>query len=183
MFKKIKTKTWDKLFLWTLLAHLAVTTIMGVLMPDGSQLAGAHRLVLPLTDLIPNVKRYAEKSVDPMFAETFIGCSLVIAAIFLVFFMVRMPVKQGRVFSKRWERPLGLVWGTSVAIGMVCILWLGPINPVSKGRAYFIIQAATSSYAGIVMVMNSLLVSMPLFMCIFIFMIFRGTSTHLIDHA
>lgn len=150
-------------------------------MPDGSQLATAHQLVLPLTDLIPNVKRYAEKSIDPVFAETFISYSLVIALVCLLIVALRMPAKQGKVFFKRWERFRVLLFFTACCVGMICIVWLGPINPVSKGRAYFMIEAATSSYAGIVIVMNSLLVSIPLFCFSGAFIAVRGTSTHHID--
>lgn len=182
MHNQKKTKTWDYIGLWALFWHLVVTTVMGTLMPEGRQLAAAHQLVLPLTDLIPNVKRYAEKSIDPIFAETFIGYSLVIAVVFLVVVMLRMPAKQGKVFFKRWQRFRVVLGFTACCLGMICILWLGPINPASKGRAYFMIQAATSSYAGIVMVMNSLLVSMPFCCLVGAFIGFRGTSTH-INHA
>lgn len=183
MLNQKGTQPWDYIVLWALFWHLVVTTIMGVFMPEGGQLAAAHQLVLPLTDLIPNVKRYAEKSIDPIFAETFIGCSLGIAAVIFVFVMLRMPAKRGKVFFKRWQRFFGLIWVTFAAVGGVCILWLGSISPVSEGRAYFIIQAATSSYAGIVIVMNSVLVGIPLSMFLLIFIVFRGTSTHLVDQV
>jgi hypothetical protein len=178
-----KVISWDRYLLWTLAAHFAITTMLGALMRTGSSLSALHQFVLPLTDLIPNVKRYADKSVDAVFAETFIGCSLIIAAVLFVIFAIKLPAKTGKTFYRQWERPLVLIWGTFLCMGLICVMWFGPINPLSKGRAYFMIHAATSSYAGIVLVMNNLLVWIPLFMLLMTFGAFRSTSTHLIDHT
>lgn len=183
MNKSTDTKKWANIGLWALFWHLIVSTILGGVMPEGNKLEMAHQLILPLTDLIPNVKRYAQKSIDPIFAETFIGYSLTIAAVVLGIVILRLPAKKGKIFFKRRERFFAVFGFTAFCMGLVCIFWFGPVNPASEGRAYFIIQAATSSYAGIVIAMNSLLVSLPLMCFAFIFIVVRGTSTHIVNQA
>lgn len=177
MYDQNAAKSWEKLFMWTLLGHMTLTTTGGLLLPDGSKLAGAHQLIAPLVDLIPNVGNYAARSIDPVFAETFIGYSLVVAAIFLLLFMAKMPSKTGKVFLKSRERWIALSGCTLGSVGVLGIVWLVPSNPVSRGRAYFIIEAATSSQLGIALGMNILLVGIPLLCAGATYAMFRSTST------
>jgi heme/copper-type cytochrome/quinol oxidase subunit 4 len=145
-------------------AHAVGIALLGALLPSGEHLAWLHRLVSPVVELIPNAIRITNRSPDPVFAQTFIGLSLVIALLMLLYFILAMRGYHTKAFESTWKRFLALFYNWVVAgVIMLGILWFMPyLDPLSKGRAYFLLNAATSSTAGVFTVMNQLVVGMPL---------------------
>jgi hypothetical protein len=144
--------------------HAFGTSLLGALLPSGEHLGWLHRLVSPLVELIPNAVRITNRSPDPVFAQTFIGLSLVIAFLVLLYFIVAVRGYHTKTFESTSRRFLALfyIWVVAGVI-MLGILWFMPyLDPVSKGRAYFLLKAATSGNSGVLTVMNQLVVGIPL---------------------
>lgn len=145
------------------LGHAIGTFLLGVLLPSGEHLELLHRLMLPFVKLIPNAVRITNRAHDPVFAQTFIGLSLLIAFLILLYFIVAVRGYHTKTFESTWKRSLSLVYGWVVFGGiMIGILWFMPyLDPVSKGRAFFLVKAATSGTTGVLTVMNQLVVGIP----------------------
>lgn len=144
-------------------AHAIATAVMGLLLPSGKHLTGLHQLLQPIVNLIPNAVRIPLRAPDPVFAQTFIGLSLLAAAATLLYFVVAVRGYRTRTFDSAVKRWLVLVYGWCVVSLCLTIAWWMPLlDPLSKGRAYFLLKAATSSDFGVVIVMNQLLVGFPM---------------------
>lgn len=153
------------------LSHAVGTAVIGTLLPSGEHLTWLHRLLQPVVNLIPNAIRIPLRAPDPVFAQTFIGLSLLIAAAILLYFVVAVRGYRTRTFDSAIKRWLVLVYGWCVVLLCLAIFWWMPLlDPLSKGRAYFILRAATSSDLGVVVVMNQLLVGFPMSMLLLIWL-------------
>ena len=147
------------------LGHAIETALLGVLLPSSEHLTALHRLMLPIVELIPNALRITSRAPDQIFAQTFIGLSLLIAFLILVYFIVAMRVYHTKTFESGRKRFYSLVYGWIVFGGiMLGIAWFVPyLDPASKDRTYFLVMAATSGTTGVLTVMNQLIVGLPLF--------------------
>lgn len=81
------------------IGHAIGTGLLGALLPGGDHLGFLHRLMLPIVELIPNAMRITSRSPDPMFAQTFIGLSLLIALMILLYFVFFMRGYHTRTFE------------------------------------------------------------------------------------
>lgn len=146
-------------------SHVISTVVIGLLLPGGEHLAWLHGLLQPVVSLIPNAVRIPLRAPDPVFAQTFIGLSLLIAAAILLYFVVGVRGYRTRTFDSAVKRWAGLFFGWCFVLLCLTISWFVPLlDPLSKGRAYFLLKAATSSDLGVVIVMNQLLVGFPMVM-------------------
>lgn len=152
------------------IGHAIGTAFLGLFMPSGEHLETLHRLMFPIVQLIPNAWRITNRVSDPTFAQAFIGLSLLIAFLILMYFVFFGRGYKIIVFESKWQRFLMLFYAwIFFGFVMIGIAWFMPyLDPASKGRAYFMIVAATSSTAGILTVMNQLIVGIPLFCFLFI---------------
>lgn len=144
-------------------AHAVGTMLLGALLPSGEHLGLLHSLMLPIVKLIPNAVRITNRAPDPVFAQTFIGLSLLIAFLILLYFIVAVRGYHTKTFESSWRRFWALVHIWLIVAVILGIAWFMPyLDPVSKGRAYFLVKAATSGTTGILTVMNQLVAGMPL---------------------
>lgn len=147
----------------TYFGHAIGTAALGALLPSGDQLSSLHALVRPVVELIPNAVRVTNRAPDPIFAQTFIGISLLIAFAILVIYVIAMRGYHTKTFlsaGKRWAVLL-VMW--LLVLFMLTSLWRWPyLDPLSKGRAHFLLMAATSGRLGVVTAMNQLVVGMPM---------------------
>ncbi len=151
----------------TYLGHATVTGVLGMLLPSGEHLGWLHERVLPVVELIPNAVRMTNRAPDPVFSQTFIGLSLVVAFAILVFYVVAMRGYHTRTFDRTITRILALAYVWGIVLILLAIFWWMPyLDPLSKGRAYFITRAAISSNLGVITAMNQLVVGMPLLCCL-----------------
>lgn len=152
------------------IGHAIGTALLGLFMPSGEHLEALHRLMLPIVKLIPNALRITNRVSDPEFAQAFIGLSLLIGFLILMYFVVFVRGYKIKVFESKWQRFLMLFYAwIFFGFVMIGISWFMPyLDPVSKGRTYFLVLAATSSTAGILTVMNQLIVGFPLFFFLFL---------------
>lgn len=145
--------------------HAISTAVLGLLMPSGEHLTWLHQLLQPIVNLIPNAVRIPLRAPDPVFAQTFIGLSLLAAAAILLYFVVAVHGYRTRTFDSAVKRWAGLFFGWCFVLLCLTIFWFVPLlDPLSKGRAYFFLKVATSSDLGVVIVMNQLLVGFPMVM-------------------
>lgn len=146
------------------LGHAIGTTLLGALLPSGEHLGWLHALVRPIVELIPNAVRITNRAPDPVFAQTFIGLSLVIAFLILLFFIVAVRGYHTKTFESTWRRALALLYIWGIVLVLLLSFWAVPyMDPASKGRAYFLVKAATSSNLGVLTFMNQSVVGFPLF--------------------
>lgn len=144
-------------------AHAIGTAVMGLLLPAGEHLTALHQWMQPVVNLFPNAVRIPLRAPDPVFAQTFIGLSLLAAAAVLLYFVVAVRGYRTRTFDSAIKRWTGLFLGWCLISLCLAIFWFVPLlDPLSKGRAYFLLKAATSSDFGVVIVMNQLLVGFPM---------------------
>jgi heme/copper-type cytochrome/quinol oxidase subunit 4 len=145
------------------LGHAIGTALLGGLLPSGEHLGPLHRLATPIVELIPNAIRLTNRTPDPIFAQTFVGFSLAIAFVILIYFIVAVRGYRTRTFDGTWQRTrlLLFIWGT-VLVLLLSFWFLPYMDPVGKGRAYLVVQAATSSKLGLLTAMNQLIVGFPL---------------------
>lgn len=145
-------------------SHAIGTALLGLLLPAGEHLAWLHSLVKPIVALIPNAARVTERAPDPVLAQTFIGLSLLIASAILLYCIVAVRGYHTKTFERSIQRWLSLMYMWGCVLLLLGIAWWMPyLDPLSKGRTYFMLKAATSSNAGVLVVMNQLLVGFPLF--------------------
>lgn len=145
------------------LAHAIGTALLGAVLPSGEYLEVLHRLMLPIVELIPNAMRITERAPDPMFAQTFIGLSLVIALAILLYFVVAVRGYHTKTFATSTKRWLALIYVWAIVLVMLGVAWFMPyLDPLSMGRTYFFLKAAASSNVGVLTVMNQLIVGLPL---------------------
>ncbi|NIM41637.1 MAG: hypothetical protein GTN84_11130 [Hydrogenophaga sp.] len=144
--------------------HAFGTAALGVLLPSGQHLVWLHSLMQPVVALIPNALRVTERAPDPVFAQTFIGLSLLIASAILLYCIVAVRGYHTKTFESSTKRWLALTHVWAIVLVILGIAWWMPyLDPISKGRAYFMLNAATSSKGGVLVIMNQLLVGFPLF--------------------
>jgi hypothetical protein len=145
------------------LAHAIGMALLGVLLPSGDHLGFVHRLVTPLVEAIPNAQRVTLLAPDPIFAQTYIGLSLVFALAILLFFIVKMRGYRTKTFDSARQRRGALASMWAIVAMSLGLFWFVPyLDPASKGRLYFLIHAATSSEFGVLFVMNLLIVGFVL---------------------
>lgn len=145
------------------LSHALGTTVLGVLMPTGEHLRWLHPLMLPVVELIPNAVRLTERAPDVVFAQTFIGLSLLISWVIVLLCVVALRGYHTRTFESTTKRAIALisVW-TTVGFG-IAVAWFAPyLDPLAHGRTHFLLQAATTSSVGVVTAMNVLVVWIPM---------------------
>lgn len=164
------------------LGHAMGTALLGAVLPSGEHLELLHRLMLPIVELIPNAVRITERAPDPMFAQTFIGLSLVIALVILLYFVVAVRGYHTKTFFSSTKRWLALIYVWAIVSMGLLIFWLIPyMDPLSEGRAYYLVKAATSSNLGVLTVMNQSVVGFPFF-C-FLMLWFGHACTTARNHA
>lgn len=147
----------------TYIGHATATGLLGLLLPSGEHLGWLHERVLPVVELIPNAVRMTNRAPDPVFAQTFIGLSLLVAFAILAFYVVAMQGYHTKTFDRTITRILTLAYGWALVLLMLSIAWWMPyLDPLSRGRAYFITRVAVSSNLGVITAMNQLVVGMPL---------------------
>lgn len=162
----------------TYLGHAVGTAVLGALLPPGDKLGHIHALVQPLVELIPNAVRITQRTADPVFAQTFLGLSLLMALAILVFYVVAMRGYHTRTFETTGKRLLLLAQAWVVVFPVLALLWWAPyLDPLSKGKAHFLINAAVSSHSGVITAMNQLIVGMPLVCCLLLWGVHACTST------
>ncbi|QHE88055.1 hypothetical protein F9K07_25755 [Hydrogenophaga sp. BPS33] len=145
------------------LGHAIGTAFLGLLLPSGEHLGPLHRLMLPIVELIPNAMRATARTPDPVFAQTFIGMSLLIAFLILLYFTVAVRGYHLKTFESRAKRWLALLYAWSVVCFLLLVLWKWPyLDPLSMSRSYFLLKAATSGTFGVLTAMNQLVVGIPL---------------------
>lgn len=146
--------------------HAVGTGLLGFMLPSGEHLGWLHRLVIPVVELIPNAVRLTNRSVDPILAQTFIGLSLAIAFLILLYFKIAVKDYRTKVFDSKLRRYTAILFGWVIFIVVfVGVFWFIPyMDPASKGKAYFLVKGATSGTPGMVLIMNQLIVGFPLFM-------------------
>jgi hypothetical protein len=93
------------------LGHALFTAVLGALLPSGEHLAWLHRLMLPVVELIPNAVRLTERAPDVVFAQTFIGLSLLISWAILLFCIVAVRGYHTRAFETSIRRVLAFTYG------------------------------------------------------------------------
>jgi len=143
--------------------HAVGTGLLGALLPSGEHLGWLHRLMLPIVEVIPNAMRITSRAPDPVFAQTFIGLSLLIALLILLYFVFFMRGYHTRTFDAAGRRYLVIAGGWLLTILMLSSFWIiSYMNPLSKGRTYFLLQAATSGEVGVLTMMNQLVAGGPL---------------------
>lgn len=145
------------------LGHALGSALLGILLPTGEYLTSLHEVVQPLVNLIPNAVRITERAPDPVFAQTFVGLSLVIAFAILLYFIVAVHDYHTRTFLNSKRRLLALAYGWVIVAALLGAFWFVPyLDPLSKGRAYFLLNAAVSSGWGVVTILNQLVVGLPM---------------------
>lgn len=135
----MNTPTWrEPPLIKVYLGHAIGTALLGAMLPSGEHLRSLHRLMLPIVELIPNVVRITSRAPDPVFAQTFIGLSLLIAFLILMYFIVAVRGYHTRTFDSTWKRFGMLLFGSLVGIS-----WFWPyLDPISKGKAYFFYKSS-----------------------------------------
>jgi hypothetical protein len=147
----------------TYFGHAALICLIGFLLPKGVDSNWLHGLMWPIVSLIPNAVRLTNRCVDPVFAQTLMGLSLLLSVLIIVFYIVAMRGYHTKAFESKFKRRWALIYVWSFVLLILTIFWVVPfIDPLSHGRAYFLLLGATSSYFGIMSVMNQLLVGGPL---------------------
>ncbi|TFY96444.1 hypothetical protein [Ramlibacter rhizophilus] len=149
------------------LGHTVGAALMGALLPKGDYLILMHSLIWPIVSWIPNVVRLTVNAPDPVFAQVFIGLSLIASTGILGFYCFFMGSRgyRTRTFNSAWHRVMFLSYMWVVLGTCLAILWVVPyVGPASKGRAYFLFKSATASDFGVVVVMNQLVVGLPFMM-------------------
>ncbi|MBL0421730.1 hypothetical protein JI739_15335 [Ramlibacter sp. AW1] len=155
------------------LGHSIVVALLGGLLPTGDSLSWLHSIVWPAAQLIPNAVLLTERAPDPIFAQTLIGISLWIAIGILAFHVAVMR-KWGyhtKTFSRPSHKFFALCCWWAIVSLLLSIAWFLPlVEPISQGRAYYLIRSATSGPFGVATAMNQLLVSMPLFLVLLLWL-------------
>lgn len=145
------------------IGHAIGTGLLGALLPGGEHLGFLHRLMLPIVEVIPNAMRITSRSPDPVFAQTFIGLSLLIALMILLYFVFFVRGYHTRTFETAGKRHLAIAGFWLLTILMLSSFWIiSYMNPLSKGRTYFLLQAATSGEVGVLTIINLLVAGGPL---------------------
>lgn len=144
--------------------HAVSTAVFGAFLPSGEHLGWLHPRMQAVVGMIPNAVRLTERAPDPGFAQTFIGMSMLMAVAILLFCVVAVRGYHTKTFESSLKRWFALIYVWSIVLVILCIAWWMPyLDPLSKGRAYFMLKAATSSNAGVLFIMNQLLVGFPMF--------------------
>lgn len=161
------------------IGHAVGTGLLGFILPSGENLGWLHRLVLPIVEIIPNAMRITSRAPDPVFAQTFIGLSLLIALMIFLYFVFFMRGYHTRTFETAGKRYLLITGGWLLTILMLSGFWIiSYMNPLSKGRTYFLLQAATSGDFGVLTIMNLLVAGGPLLFLLFIWACHACTKVH-----
>lgn len=158
--------------------HAVGTAILGALLPSGEHLDWLHRLMIPIVELIPNAARITSRAPDPVFAQAFIGLSILIAALVLLTFVIFIfPGYHTKTFHEVFKRRIGLLYLWFIAIVILSFFWLIPyLDPLSKGQLYYLQAAALSGKVGVLVVINQLTVGFPLSILLFLGVAHRCTS-------
>lgn len=158
--------------------HAVGTGLLGFMLPSGEHLGWLHRLVSPLVELIPNAVRLTNRSADPILAQTFIGLSLAIAFLILLYFKIAAKGYRTGMFDSKLRRYMViLIFWVIYIVVFVGVFWFLPyMDPASKGKTYFLVKGATSGTPGMVLIMNQLIVGLPLFMFLLLWVVHECTD-------
>ncbi|TFY96442.1 hypothetical protein [Ramlibacter rhizophilus] len=149
----------------TYLGHAVGTALIGALLPNGDRLGWLHSWMWPIVEWIPNAGRLTNRASDPIFAQTFVGMSALVAIACLLLYIQALRRWGGctRSFERSSRRFLCLAYIYALVGLLIALAWSLPIvDPVSKGRAYFILQLASSGTIGVVTAINQILIGAPM---------------------
>lgn len=145
------------------IGHAVGTGLLGFMLPSGEHLEWLYRLVKPVVELIPNAVRLSNRSPNPILAQTFIGLSLLIALLILLYFAFFVRGYHQKTFPNHWQRLSMFILVTPFVLMVLHAGWfLSYVNPAAKGRTYYLLKGAAAGDMGIFIVMNQLIVGIPL---------------------
>lgn len=144
--------------------HYFGSALVGFILLSAESLRFAHSWLKVFVDWIPNVPDMVRLTPDPIFAETFLGASSLIALIILSYLMIFCRKRYySMTYSSRTEKVFRGALFALFSVLLIFVMWARPYAEADHiGRTRAIIDTAISTRAGVILAMNPLVVGIPL---------------------
>lgn len=144
--------------------HYFGSALVGLILLSVESLRFTHSWLKPFVDWIPNIPDMVRLTPDPIFAESFLGASFLIALSILVYLLTFCRGKYyAMTYSSRKEKLFRGALFALFSVLLIFVMWIRPYAEADHiGRTRAIIDAAISTRAGVILVMNPLVVGIPL---------------------